>query len=140
VGELAQLLPRAEVVVLAVPLTDATQGLVDAAFLSAMPDDGLLVNAARGAIVDHDALASELLTGRLRAALDVSEPEPLPADSPLRALPNLLYTPHVAGATDTIFPRVFALVGEQIRRLAAGEPLAHVVSAGGDDPVALRAG
>jgi phosphoglycerate dehydrogenase-like enzyme len=121
-------LPGADVVVLAVPVTDGTRGLVDAAFLAALPDGALVVNVARGAVVDQDALARELESGRLRAALDVTTPDPLPGDHGLRGLENLLYTPHVAAATDTIFPRIFAMVGEQIRRWCDGEPLANVVA------------
>ena len=81
-----------------VPLTDATRGLVDAAFLAAMPDGAVLVNAARGPVVDTDALLAELTSGRLRAALDVTDPEPLPAGHPLWSAPGLLLTPHVGGS------------------------------------------
>ena len=83
---------------LLVPLTDETRGLVDAAFLAAMPDGALLVNAARGPVVDTDALLAELRAERLRAAVDVVDPEPLPADHPLWSAPNLLITPHVGGS------------------------------------------
>ena len=121
------LLPRADVVVLLVPVTDATRGMVDAAFLARMRDGGLLVNAARGVIVDTDALLSELTSGRLRAALDVTDPEPLPADHPLWQAPGLFLTPHVGGSTPLAMPRAYAIVGEQLRRFAAGEPLHNVV-------------
>jgi phosphoglycerate dehydrogenase-like enzyme len=127
VEELPELLPKADVVVLSVPLTETTRGLVDARFLELLPDGALLVNASRGAVVDQEALEVELVKGRLRAALDVSYPEPLPAGHPLRGLRNVLYTPHIAGATDTLFPRLFTLVGEQIRRLCAGDTLENVV-------------
>jgi hypothetical protein len=95
--DLHECLADAEVVILAVPLTDGTRGLVDAAALAAMPDDALLVNVARGPVVDTDALVAELQAGRLRAALDVTDPEPLPEDHPLWKCPNTLITPHVGG-------------------------------------------
>jgi phosphoglycerate dehydrogenase-like enzyme len=126
--DLPALLPRADVVVLAVPVTEGTRGIVDAAFLARLPDGAVIVNPARGAIIDQSALAAELRSGRLRAALDVSEPDPLAPDDPLRRLPNLLYTPHVAAATGLMFPRIFGLIGEQIRRRHAGEPLRNVVT------------
>ena len=128
--ELPRLLPDADVVVLLVPLTPRTAGLVNAAFLAAMHDGALLVNAARGPVVDTAALTAEVSTGRLNAALDVTEPEPLPADHPLWTMPNVLLTPHVAGAVMGLLPRAYRLVGEQLRRYAAGEPLANVVTDG----------
>ncbi|MGV9976831.1 2-hydroxyacid dehydrogenase [Micromonospora wenchangensis] len=127
VTELPRLLPEADVVVLLVPLTDATRGLVDAAFLAAMPDGALLVNAARGPVADTAALVAELTSGRLRAALDVTDPEPLPADHPLWELPNVLLTPHVAGSVRGLLPRAYRLVGEQVRRFVAGSPLVNTV-------------
>jgi phosphoglycerate dehydrogenase-like enzyme len=126
-SELPTLLPEADIVVLIVPLTDETRGLVDARFLAAMPDGALLVNAARGPVVDTAALTAEILTGRLCAALDVTEPEPLPADHPLWDRPNVLLTPHVAGSVRGLLPRAYRLVGQQLRRFAAGEPLANEV-------------
>ncbi|WP_433348045.1 2-hydroxyacid dehydrogenase [Micromonospora sp. CA-111912] len=130
VDELPALLPEADVVVLLVPLTEATRGLVDEEFLAAMPDGALLVNAARGPVARTDALVAELASGRLRAALDVTDPEPLPADHPLWGLPNVLLTPHVAGSVRGLLPRAYRLVGEQVRRLAAGQPLINTVSDG----------
>ncbi|MFC4145603.1 2-hydroxyacid dehydrogenase [Micromonospora mangrovi] len=127
VDELPALLPEADVVVLLVPLTGRTRGLVDAAFLAAMPDGALLVNAARGPVADTSALVAELSTGRLRAALDVTDPEPLPADHPLWGLENVLLTPHVAGSVRGLLPRAYRLVGEQLRRFVAGEPLTNTV-------------
>jgi len=127
VADLPGLLPGADVVVLIVPLTDQTRRLVDAAFLAAMPDGALLVNAARGPVVDTDALVSEVSTGRIGAALDVTEPEPLPADHPLWGLPNVLLTPHVAGSVRGLLPRAYRLAGQQLRRFAAGEPLINQV-------------
>jgi phosphoglycerate dehydrogenase-like enzyme len=127
VGELADLLPSAEVVILVVPLTDATRGLVDAAFLKALPDGALLVNAARGPVVDTAALVAELRTGRISAALDVTDPEPLPAGHPLWGMDNVLLTPHVGGSVRGLLGRGYRLAGEQLRRFAAGEPLVNVV-------------
>ncbi len=127
VDELPGLLPYADVVVLVVPLTDQTTGLVDAGFLAALPDGALLVNAARGPVVDTAALLAEVSTGRIGAALDVTEPEPLPADHPLWALPNVLITPHVGGSVRGLLPRAYRLAGAQLRRFAAGEPLLNRV-------------
>jgi phosphoglycerate dehydrogenase-like enzyme len=127
--ELPRLLPDADVVVLIVPVTPETTGMVDARFLAAMKDDALLVNAARGVVVDTDALLAELTAERLRAALDVTDPEPLPPGHPLWAAPNLLLTPHVAGAVPEANDRAAAAVTDQLRRVLAGEPLANVVDA-----------
>jgi len=125
--ELPALLPTADVVILAVPLGDATRGLVDAPFLAAMADGSLLVNVSRGPVVDTDALLAEVSSGRLRAALDVTDPEPLPADHPLWSAPGVLITPHSGGDTDAMDERVDAVVLEQVRRLEAGEPPANLV-------------
>jgi phosphoglycerate dehydrogenase-like enzyme len=130
VDELPALLPEADVVVLLVPLTEETRGLVDEKFLAAMPDGALLVNAARGPVARTPALVAELASGRLRAALDVTDPEPLPADHPLWELPNVLLTPHVAGSVRGLLPRAYRLVGEQVRRFVAGEPLVNRVVGG----------
>lgn len=119
--ELHDALAEAEIAILAVPLTDETRGLVDAAALAAMPDGALLVNVARGPVVDTDALMVELRAGRLRAALDVTDPEPLPADHPLWDCPNLLVSPHVGGDSSAMLPRMAALVRRQIAHLRAGE-------------------
>jgi phosphoglycerate dehydrogenase-like enzyme len=127
VDELPALLPEADVVVVLVPLTDATRGLIDETFLAAMADGALLVNAARGPVSRTSALVAELSTGRLRAALDVTDPEPLPADHPLWELPNVLLTPHVAGSVRGLLPRAYRLVGDQVRRFAAGQPLINAV-------------
>ena len=128
VSELPALLPRAEAVVILTPLTDATRGLVDAAFLAALPDGALVINAARGAVVDTDALVAELASGRLRAVLDVTEPEPLPPEHPLWSAPGLLaLTPHVAGDSDAAQRRAIRFAGEQLGRYARGEPLRNVV-------------
>jgi len=127
--ELPALLPHADVVVLILPVTPQTAGLVDASFLAAMKDDALLVNAARGVVVDTDALLAELQSGRLRAALDVTDPEPLPEGHPLWSAPNVLITPHVAGAVPATRERATAAVTAQLRRVLAGEPLQNVVDA-----------
>lgn len=133
IDELSALLPEADIVILAVPGTAATRGLVDAAFLAAMPDGALLVNIARGPVVDTDALLAELTAGRLRAALDVTDPEPLPADHPLWTAPNTIITPHVGGNTGAMAPRIDRLVREQLRRALAGEPPKNVVHRGDTD-------
>jgi phosphoglycerate dehydrogenase-like enzyme len=130
IDELPALLPDADVVVLLVPLTDATRGMVDAAFLARMRDGALLVNAARGPVVVTEALTAELATGRLGAAVDVTDPEPLPADHPLWTMPNFLLTPHVAGSVRGLLPRAYGLVGDQLRRFAAGQPLLNEVRDG----------
>ncbi|MFG2045899.1 2-hydroxyacid dehydrogenase [Micromonospora sp. NPDC048935] len=127
VEELPRLLPEADVVVVLVPLTDQTRGLIDKDFLAAMPDGALLVNAARGPVAHTEALVAALGTGRISAALDVTDPEPLPADSPLWAMPNVLLTPHVAGSVRGLLPRAYRLVGDQVRRFAAGQPLINAV-------------
>jgi phosphoglycerate dehydrogenase-like enzyme len=130
IDELPDLLPDADVVVLLVPLTDATRGMVDAPFLARMRDGALLVNAARGPVVVTGALTAELATGRLGAAVDVTDPEPLPADHPLWTMPNFLLTPHVAGSVRGLLPRAYGLVGDQLRRFAAGQPLLNEVRDG----------
>lgn len=127
VSELPRLLPEADVVVVLVPLTEQTRGMVDAGFLAAMPDGALLVNAARGPVADTAALTKELASGRIKAALDVTDPEPLPAGHPLWRVPGLLVTPHVAGSVKGLLPRAYRLVGAQLRRHLAGEPLLNRV-------------
>ena len=123
---LPRLLPEADVVVVLVPLSAQTRRMVDAQFLAQMKDGALLINAARGAIVDTSALIEALSAGRIRAALDVTDPEPLPPDHPLWHAPNVLITPHVAGAVVCSRVRAYRLAGEQLRRYAAGEPLLNV--------------
>lgn len=127
VDELPSLLPDADVVVIVTPLTPSTAGLVDAAFLAALPDGALLVNVGRGKVVDTDALLAEVTAGRLRAALDVVDPEPLPADHPLWTAPGTIITPHVAGGTTAMRPRLFRIIAENLRRYDAGEPPVHAV-------------
>ncbi|MGN6251255.1 MAG: 2-hydroxyacid dehydrogenase [Marmoricola sp.] len=128
VDELPALLPAADVVVLILPGTPETRGLFDADLLGRMKDGALLVNVARGPVVDTDALLAELGAGRLHAALDVTDPEPLPPGHPLWTAPNLLITPHVGGASSAMWPRALRLVREQLARYAAGEPLANVMT------------
>ncbi len=124
-------LGRHDVVVAMIPLTDATRGLIDAGFLAAMPDGAVLVNAARGQIVDTDALIAELTAGRLRAAVDVTDPEPLPDGHPLWSTPNLFITPHIAGAVPGAQSRALDVVRAQLHRFATGQELRNVVSEAG---------
>lgn len=126
--ELPALLPEADVVILIVPLTDQTRGMVDARFLAHMKDGALLVNVARGAVVVSEDLAAALSSGRISAAVDVVDPEPMPADHPLWGVPNLLITPHVGGASSAMWPRAHRLVREQLARYASGAPLKNVMS------------
>jgi phosphoglycerate dehydrogenase-like enzyme len=126
--DLRALLPAADVVILAVPLTDDTRGMVGTEFLAHMADGALLVNVSRGSVVDTEALTEQVASGRIRAALDVTEPEPLPPGHPLWTLPGVLISPHVGGNTTAFLPRARKLVADQLQRFAAGEPLASVVS------------
>nr|WP_240977905.1 2-hydroxyacid dehydrogenase [Planctomonas sp. JC2975] len=127
IDELPQLLPDADIVVVGTPLSDATRGLVDDSFLTALPDGALVVNVARGPVADTDAVLKHAASGRLRFALDVTDPEPLPAAHPLFALPNVLISPHVGGATSAMMPRMARLLRRQIERVLAGEPPLNVV-------------
>ncbi|HWH98452.1 MAG TPA: NAD(P)-dependent oxidoreductase [Pseudolysinimonas sp.] len=125
-AELSGLLPTAEAVVICLPLDDATRGLVDSDFLAAMPDGAILVNIGRGAVVDTEALLAELATGRLRAALDVTDPEPLPPGHPLWSAPGVVISPHVGGQVTTMPDAVEALVRRQIAALESGEPINRI--------------
>jgi phosphoglycerate dehydrogenase-like enzyme len=127
VEALPDLLGSADIVVLVMPLTPSTHHLFDDRMLARMRPGSLLVNAARGAVVDTDALLEHLADGRIRAALDVTDPEPLPPKHPLWTAPGLLLTPHLAGDTAQSEQRVYRFVGEQIRRYANREPLLNVV-------------
>jgi len=127
VSRLADLLPTAEVVILTVPLTESTKGMVDADFLSRLPDGAVVVNVARGRVIDTNALITELRSRRLFAALDVTDPEPLPPGHPLWSAPQLLLTPHVGGDTTAFLPRAYRLLSEQLGRFARNEPLLNVV-------------
>ncbi|MFE0106244.1 2-hydroxyacid dehydrogenase [Streptomyces sp. NPDC059009] len=126
-AELPALLPEADVVILTTPLTEATRGLVNADFLARMKTGALLVNVARGPVVDTKALLAELDTGRLSAALDVTDPEPLPQEHPLWHAPGVLISPHVGGPTTAFWPRAKRMLAAQLTRYAAGEPLVGVV-------------
>lgn len=121
VQELPGLLGLHDAVVLMVPLTSRTRGMVDAEFLAEMRDGAVLVNVARGSVVDTDALVAELTTGRLRAALDVTDPEPPPAGHPLWTAPGLLLTPHVGGTVRGVRGRSYAVAAAEIARYAGGE-------------------
>ncbi|MEU5064231.1 2-hydroxyacid dehydrogenase [Streptomyces virginiae] len=127
IADLPRLLPQADVVILVTPLTHETRGLAGAAFLGRMKDGALLVNVSRGPVVDTKSLLAEVESGRLRAALDVTDPEPLPAGHPLWHAPNVLITPHVGGSSSAFEPRAKRLVARQLTRFAAGEPVEHTV-------------
>jgi phosphoglycerate dehydrogenase-like enzyme len=126
IDDLAALLPEQDVVVALVPLSDDTRGLLGDETLALLPDGALVVNVARGPVVDTDAVLRH--AGRLRFALDVTDPEPLPDGHPLWDAPDVLITPHIAGGTTAMLPRISALVRDQLRRRVAGEPLVNVVS------------
>ncbi|HIT74437.1 MAG TPA: dihydrofolate reductase, partial [Candidatus Avipropionibacterium avicola] len=118
IDELAELLPRTDVLFVIAPLTPQTEGLLDAAALALLPDNALVVNVARGKIIDTDALVAETTSGRLRAALDVTDPEPLPQDHPLWTIPGVTISPHVGGASSAFHPRTDALIKAQLHRWA----------------------
>jgi phosphoglycerate dehydrogenase-like enzyme len=130
IDEVHDLLPHHDACVVIVPLTDDTRGLVDAAFLAAMPDGALLVNAARGPVADTDALTAELESGRLLAALDVTDPEPLPSDHPLWRAPGLLLTPHVGGSVPGSMERAYRVAAEQVAVFASGGKPPNLVENG----------
>ncbi len=127
VDALRGLLPDADVVIVAVPLNDSTTGLVDDRFLSAMKSGSLLVNVSRGRVADTEALVRHARSGKVRLALDVTDPEPLPDGHPLFALENVLISPHVGGWTSAAIPRLVALVREQISRAQRGDVPINVV-------------
>jgi phosphoglycerate dehydrogenase-like enzyme len=130
-GELPELLPGADAVVLLTPLTASTRGLFDAGMLARMRDGTVLVNAARGPVVDTDALLPEVQSGRLRTVLDVTDPEPLPDEHPLwDAAGVLAITPHIAGDSPAGHDRAAALAGDQLARWCAGRPLENIVRSG----------
>lgn len=126
ITDLAVLLPEQDVVVALVPLSEATLGLLDDEALSLLPDGALVVNVARGPVLDTGAVLRH--AGRLRFALDVTDPEPLPDGHPLWDAVDVLITPHIAGGTTAMLPRISALVRDQLRRRVAGVPLVNVVS------------
>ncbi|WP_030617080.1 2-hydroxyacid dehydrogenase [Streptomyces fulvoviolaceus] len=125
--ELPALLPEADVVILSTPLTETTRHLADADFLARMKDGALLVNVARGPVVDTKALLAELETGRITAALDVTDPEPLPQGHPLWQAPGVLVSPHVGGPTSAFLPRAKRLLVDQLTRFVNQEPLRNVI-------------
>jgi phosphoglycerate dehydrogenase-like enzyme len=127
IDELPELLPEADIVVVVVPLNEGTTGLVDENFLTQMKDGALLVNIARGLVADTAAIVRSAESGRLRFALDVTDPEPLPDGHPLFALPNVLISPHVGGATTAMMPRMGRLAREQIERMLRGDEPLNVV-------------
>jgi phosphoglycerate dehydrogenase-like enzyme len=126
--EVPELLGGHDAVVLMVPYNDQTHQLADAGFLARMPDQAVLVNVARGPVVDTDALVAELTAGRLRAVLDVTDPEPLPADHPLWDAPGVLIFPHVGGNTTGMTDRAWRVAAEQIGAFAAGQDPPNLVS------------
>lgn len=130
ISDLPALLPDADVVILAVPLTDQTRGLVDTDFMNRLRPDALLVNVSRGAVVVTEDLVDALHAGRICAALDVTDPEPLPAESRLWDAPNLILTPHVGARSDALSPRIQRLLCDQVTRFAQGRPLRNVVNGG----------
>jgi len=127
VSELDQLLPRADVIVLILPLTGESKGLIGAKQFALMRQGALLVNAARGGIVQTDALVDALNSGKIRAALDVTDPEPLPIDHPLWRCPNLLITPHIGGSSPQFDARSLKVAADELRRYMSGEPLKNAV-------------
>ncbi len=129
--ELPELLPQADAVVVLAPLSDTTRGMIDAEALRRMPDGAVLINAARGGVVETDALVAELQRGRLHAVLDVVDPEPLPDTHPLWSAPGLLsMTPHIAGDSPAGHRRAAELAGDQLARWCRGEELINVVRRG----------
>ena len=131
IGDLAGLLPEADVVVLLVPLTNATRGLMNADMLARMKPGALLVNAARGPVVDASALLQQLQARRIHAVLDVTDPEPLPKGHPLWSAPNCFITPHIAGSVAGLSIRGYKFAAEQVRHYMAGEPLRNQVNEAG---------
>ncbi|HEX4320389.1 MAG TPA: NAD(P)-dependent oxidoreductase [Acidobacteriaceae bacterium] len=129
VTSLDQLLPSAEIVILILPHTPESHGLIGAQQLALMAQGSMLVNAARGPIVQTDALVDALNSGHIRAALDVTDPEPLPPEHPLWKCPNLLITPHVAGSTPQFSRRAIEIAAAQVRRILNNEPLINIVQA-----------
>ena len=125
--ELPSLLEQTDVVFIIIPLNDQSRGLFDDALLSRLPDGALVVNVGRGPIIDTDALLAHTASGRLRAALDVTDPEPLPADHPLRQVESVLISPHVGGWSDAFEPRRDRLISAQLRAWITGDPMANLV-------------
>ncbi|HEX6519236.1 MAG TPA: 2-hydroxyacid dehydrogenase [Streptosporangiaceae bacterium] len=131
ITELDELLPEADIVVLVTPLTDETRGLLDARRLALLPDGALVVNVGRGPVLDTSAMLAEASAGRLRAALDVTDPEPPPPGHPLWECPGVIITPHVAGGAAAFYPLAADFISRQVRAFAAGKPLLNVVAGPG---------
>lgn len=127
VERLLELLPHAEIVIVTLPGGEATHRIIGDAALSALPDGALVVNVGRGPLIDTDALVAHLQRGRLRAALDVTDPEPLPDGHPLWSLPGAIIVPHVGGASSAMHPRTVRLIRTQIERMRDGQPPLNVV-------------
>jgi phosphoglycerate dehydrogenase-like enzyme len=130
IDELPDLLPDADIVILAVPLSDETRGLVDGAFLDRLPHGALVVNVSRGPIIDTDALVERVRTGAIRSALDVVDPEPLPSGHPLWSLPGSIISPHLGGNVQSMPARIDPLILRQIDKLGRGENPDHIVIPG----------
>lgn len=130
IEEFDKYLPTLDVVILILPLTDKSHHFFDARRLSLLKDGALLVNVARGAIIDTDALVEELKTGRIMAAVDVTDPEPLPEGHPLWSAPGILISPHVGGNSSAFEPRAKKLVERQLERLSAGKDLDNIIIRG----------
>jgi len=126
--ELLDLLSYADVAFLVAPHTPQTEGMISRRELAALPDGALLVNVARGKLVDTEALLAETSTGRIRAALDVTDPEPLPPEHPLWRTPGVLISPHVGGPSTAFFPRADRLIAAQLGRFAAGQELENIIT------------
>jgi phosphoglycerate dehydrogenase-like enzyme len=122
-------LPQAEIVILILPSTAESHHLIGACQLALMQQGALLINAARGPIVDTDALVDALNARHIRAAIDVTDPEPLPEGHPLWGCPNLFITPHIAGSSPQFGPRAVRVASDELRRYIAGQPLENVVQA-----------
>lgn len=127
IEELPDLLPTADIVVLVLPGTPETRGLIGERELAALPQGALVVNVGRGTAIDTGALTAAVAEGRVRAALDVFDPEPLPSDHPLWTLDGAILTPHVAGGSDSFHPRAKRLIERQLERFVNGEPLLNLV-------------
>lgn len=134
VEQLERILPDTDVLVVLAPLVDGTRALVSRERLALLPDGALVINAGRGPVVDQEAIADELAAGRLRAALDLTEPDPLPDGDPLLARSNLLYTPHIAGVTVDVWARMGAFFAEQVHRHLSGRELRNRVQTGSTAP------
>jgi phosphoglycerate dehydrogenase-like enzyme len=124
---LDQILAATDVLFVILPLTADTENIIDKHALALLPDGAQVINVGRGRLIDTDALVAETSTGRIKAGLDVTEPEPLPEDHPLWRTPGVLISPHVGGASTAFFPRTNRLLAAQLRRYAAGEPLENVI-------------